>query len=112
MVTKPAGKAAVKKKPVVRASRAGAVVMAVRRDLAELERRRHGLATCALAALALSLAREVDAPRNSATSKSMCAGRLLDALAALAALAPAEAEDDGIDELTRRRAERRAAVSR
>jgi hypothetical protein len=59
----------------------------------------------ALAASALSLARELDDPRNSATSKSMCAKTLLEILDRLRALHRAP---DELDELRALRAARRA----
>ncbi len=74
-------------------------------DLAELpgEMGRSGLA-----ALCLALAREIDNSSNSATSKSMCAGQLRETLEQLRAMAPADEEDDELDDLTRRRAVRLA----
>lgn len=64
-----------------------------------------------LAALALTLAREVDSPGNSATSKSMCARVLFDALERLRELAPVEEKADGLDDLVARRAARLAGVA-
>jgi hypothetical protein len=66
------------------------------------------LAQGALAASALALAREIDTPGNSATSKSMCAKALLDTLDRLRELAPSDAGDDRLDELATRRAARTA----
>lgn len=60
------------------------------------------------ATLALVLARELDVAKNSATAKSMCAGQLAAVLKELRALSPAAANEDGLDELTRRRALRLA----
>lgn len=84
----------------------GPVESAVERDLGALP---EGLAGSALAATALALAREIDGD-NSATSKSMCANSLTAALERLRALAPPEREADGVDEIARRRAARRAAA--
>lgn len=63
-----------------------------------------------LAALALAMADEIDDP-NSATSKSMCAKQLRDVLLDLKKVAPAVPEKDGLDELQKRRAARRAAAA-
>ena len=66
------------------------------------------LATGGLAITALALAREIDSPTNSATSKSMCARSLLDTMDRLRALTPVDQEADGLDDLARRREARRA----
>jgi hypothetical protein len=66
------------------------------------------LAGSALAATALAMAELIDDPRPSATSKSMCAGKLIDALKVLRELKPADAKRDAIDDLTKRRAKRRS----
>jgi hypothetical protein len=55
------------------------------------------------AALALALAERIDDVGNSATSVSMNAGRLLDALAAVRALAPDEMKESPLDEIRARR---------
>lgn len=81
---------------------------AVQRDLDAIAQRDPELAQSGLAALALAMAQEIDFP-NSATSKSMCAGQLRDALAGLRALTPVAEVHDEIDDLRRRRAERTAA---
>jgi hypothetical protein len=83
------------------------VVVAVEQELEDLGPVAAG---SALAAAALALARELDVP-NSATSKSMCAKALVEVLREVRALAPARKETDGVDELTTRRAERRAAAA-
>lgn len=82
------------------------VVEATENDLAEIRKRAPDLADSALAATALALAREMDA-HNSATSKSMCARALMDALEQLRALAPAKATADRIDEVNAKREDRR-----
>ena len=61
-----------------------------------------------LAMMALALAREVDAPTNSATSKSMCASQLRETLDRLRELTPPTEEADELDDLARRRDARRA----
>lgn len=65
----------------------------------------------ALAATALALARELDKPKNSATSKSMCAKALVDVLRELRASAPVRVEADGVTDLNERRERRRAGVA-
>lgn len=76
----------------------------------ELERFGGDVESSALAATALSLACELDAP-NSATSKSMCAKALVDVLREIRVLAPPTKETDGVYDLASRRAERRAAAA-
>jgi hypothetical protein len=77
------------------------VVDAVTAELAKLGD------TGALGASALVLAALMDDPDNSATSKSMCAGRLLDTMDRLRELAPPERKADKLDELGSRRAARK-----
>ena len=84
------------------------MVAAVQVDLDRLASRDDELANGALAQLALAMAREIDAAANSATSKSMCAGRLIEALEQLRALAPAQEEEDEVERARQRRAERLA----
>lgn len=85
------------------------VAAAVTRDLAALARRAPELAAGGLAVAALALAAEIDEPGNSATSKSMCARAMYDALEKLAAMAPPEQEADRIDDLSARRSKRLAS---
>ena len=59
----------------------------------------------ALKAMALSLADAMDGP-SSATSKSMCARALMDALSQLRELAPPEKREDRVDEVAKRRRDR------
>lgn len=66
------------------------------------------LATSALAASALALAREIDNAGNSATSKSMCARELREHMEQLRSLIPTDQEADELDDLARRREARRA----
>lgn len=81
------------------------VVGSVRRDLAEIAKRSPELASSGFAATALALAREMDKD-NSATSKSMCAKALVEALSLLRELSPPEQKRDGLDDLAARRAKR------
>ena len=55
------------------------------------------------AAAAAAAAREIDAPGNSATSKSMMVGQLLRSLEVLRAMAPEKAEVSPLDEIRQRR---------
>lgn len=94
------------------ASRAdGEVTKAVKRDLAEIRRSDKKLAESGLAASALALARELDNDDNSATSKSMCARALREALDRLRELAPAPKTNDAIDNLSGRAALKLAGPS-
>lgn len=92
---------------MARKSKPLTVVTAVQRDLASVAKRDPDLAKSGLAASALALARAIDHPGNSATSKSMCSGQLRDTLAELRELAPAEQKDDKVDDLAARRKTRR-----
>ena len=83
---------------------------AVVSDLAQIRRSAPDVADSALAALALALASEMDGD-SSATSKSMCAKALMEALAALRALAPPVQEADPIDDIATQRKKRRAAAA-
>jgi hypothetical protein len=65
-------------------------VTAVELDLDAIRKKQPELAESGTAATALVMAYELVNPYNSATSKSMCAGKLLDALEKLRALAPPE----------------------
>lgn len=84
------------------------LIEAVERDIAELAKRDPGLADSALAATAVAMAYEIAHPFNSATSKSMCAKQLREALEELRDLAPDRPEEDGVDDLSKRRAKRLA----
>lgn len=77
----------------------GEVLIAVRKDLSTMPDELRG---SGLAAIAVELARQLDNPLNSATSKSMCAGQLRDTLDRLRELMPAEEEADALDELASR----------
>lgn len=83
-------------------------VDAVKRDLADIAKRDKALSESALAVLALAMARELDSANNSATSKSMCAKQLREAIDRLRELAPEPEKKDDIDDLSRRRRDRRA----
>lgn len=87
------------------------VVEAVERDLKEIAALDSDLARSGHAAAALALARELDDPANSATSKSMCAKALNETLDKLRALAPPTKEADRVDDLAARRTERLARAS-
>jgi hypothetical protein len=88
------------------------VAAAVERDLVEIAKRDAGLAESSVAMSALRLAWEMDTSGNSATSKSMCAKALQEAMRELRDLAPAERKKDGIDRLAQQRAARRTRVSK
>jgi hypothetical protein len=82
------------------------IVAAVERDL-----KRWGpkIAQSALAASALDMARILDDPATNPTPRSMLHAQLRMTLSELAKLAPPEAADDSVDELTKKRNERRGA---
>ena len=75
------------------------VVAAVEHDLAALAKREPSIPSTALAASALELARQLDDPDNSATSKSMCSRALTEALDRLEEMAPPKREGDRLDKL-------------
>lgn len=83
------------------------VVEAVQRDLDAFG---GGLADSSLAATALALAHELDAAKNSATSKSMCAKALVDTMERLRSLAPPREASDGITDIAEARERRRRAA--
>ena len=87
------------------------VADSVARDLEEIKTRMPALAESALAATALALALQLDHPYNSATSKSMCAKALMDAIGQLRELAPPPVKRDKLDELTDRRERRRSGLA-
>lgn len=78
---------------------AGEVERAVRRDLDGLAKRDPLLAESGLAASVIALARGIDNPRNSLTSKAMAARALREAIDRLLELAPALETHDRIDTL-------------
>lgn len=82
------------------------VVDSVRRDLAKIAQLDPELAQSGLAASALALAKELDKPANSATSKSMCARALAEALSRLQEQAPEPEEEDKVKDLGARRRKR------
>lgn len=86
-------------------------VAALERELLALQNRAPDLARSTLAAGAMAMAREIDKPNNSATSKSMCQARLLEALHELRELAPPEEKKDALDEVSKKRNERRAGLA-
>jgi len=80
---------------------------AVKAELEEMAHRAPGIDRSALAASALALAKAMDDPDNSATSKSMCAARLNETLDRLYEKAPEEPQEDSpLDELRARRQRR------
>lgn len=83
------------------------VEAAVREDVAALGELPAG--SRAIVASALALARELD-DTNSATSKSMCARALHEAMDRLLELAPPAKAADKLDDLTARRAKRQSRV--
>lgn len=89
----------------------GTVREAVEADLAAIAASEPALARSGLARLALALASRVDDTDNSATSVSMCGRALADVLGQLRDLTPSAKEADGIDELTRKREDRRSAAT-
>jgi hypothetical protein len=64
-----------------------------------------------LAAAAVALAREMDDPDNSATSKSMCGKALLETMKRLRELSPPAKKETPLDELSRQRAARRGGAA-
>lgn len=82
-------------------------VEAVERDIEAIRQRDSDLADSALAAAALSMAYELINPFNSATSKSMCVARLMEAMAELRELVPPAETADRLDEVAKRRDQRR-----
>jgi hypothetical protein len=83
------------------------VLAGVEQDLAAIAERDSKLATSALAAMALQLARQLDSTKTSATSKSMCSAQLRDTLDRLRELAPPAQGADRLDEVTKKRDQRR-----
>lgn len=87
------------------------VVTAVERDLEAIAERAPDLTETAEAAAALELAKQLDHPYNSAHSKSLCARALIDALEQLRARAPEAPKGDRLDDLSAKRAARRAGLA-
>lgn len=94
--------------PLSRSGRTN-VIESVERGVAEIRKVDPRLADSVLAATAFALAYEMEHPYNSATSKSMCAGRLFEADARLRELTPEGVQKGGLDDLSARRTERLAA---
>lgn len=82
------------------------VIEATELELGRIRRRAEDLADSALAGSAVAMAREIEHPYNSATSKSMCAKELRETMGRLRELMPAVEERDEIDELRDRRVQR------
>lgn len=87
------------------------VVAAVERDLTDVAKGAPELARSALAATARVLAAELDSPSNSATSKSMCAARLVETMDRLRELVPPKEDDDRLDEIAARREARHRRIA-
>jgi hypothetical protein len=91
----------------------GEVEAAVLRDLEGLRALDPDLADSALAASAIELARGMDNPRNSLTSKAMAQRALRETIDRLLELAPAPETQDRVDQLAataRRKLERGSAA--
>lgn len=86
----------------------GEVELAVLADLKALPKEFRG---SSVAAAALAMAREIDDPGNSATSKSMCAARLIEAMERLSVLVPEKPKESKLDEIGKRREQRLARRS-
>lgn len=84
---------------------------AVERDLAEIRECDEKLADSSIAATALVMADQLDDPGTSATSKSMCAKALREAMDRLRDLTPPKPAGDSIDDLAKQREQRRARAS-
>lgn len=85
------------------------VVDAVQRDLDQIKRRDPRLAESALAASALALAADLDNPRTTANARAQAAKVLLETLDRLRMLVPPAEQEDAVDDLSAKRAARRAA---
>jgi hypothetical protein len=83
------------------------VVDAVHDELDQIAKLDPKLAVSGFAASAIALAQALDDPGNSATSKSMCARSMFDALDRLRELAPEEKRSSKVDEIGEHRAKRR-----
>jgi hypothetical protein len=83
------------------------VIEGALREVEAIRARDPELADSALAASAVALAREIEHPYNSATSKSMCAREMRDTLDRLRELAPEEEREDAVDDLQAQRQKRR-----
>jgi hypothetical protein len=81
-------------------------VTAVELDLDTIRKKAPELAESGTAATALQMAYELVNPYNSATAKSMCAGRLLDALAKLREMAPPEEKKGTLHAIRAERSDR------
>jgi hypothetical protein len=86
------------------------VTAAVRRELRRLEQLEPGASKQPEAALALGLAERLDDRETKATAAAMAAGRLLETLAALRALAPS-GKASPLDEIRARRDARVAGAA-
>jgi hypothetical protein len=89
--------------------RVGPVETAVKADIARIATADPNLAASGLAEGALSVARSLDDPGISATSRSMCFKALMEGLDRLRELAPPMTEETELERRRRERGERRAA---
>jgi hypothetical protein len=79
-------------------------------QLEQFLRGRNDLAADPLAAAAMSLAADIDAPDTAASVRASCVTAFLKAMVELRASAPAEEADDKLDELAKRRSARIASA--
>jgi hypothetical protein len=93
------------------ASARTSVIEAAMHDMEAIRMRDAELADSALAASAVALAYEIENPYNSATSKSMCARELRDTMDRLVQLAPQAKPKDRVDDLAKRREDRRSTAT-
>lgn len=98
--------AAAKPKPRARRAGASSAEKATRDELATMPADIRGLA---IAATAIELARGLDDPENSLTSKSAAAKAHMEIMGQLRSLAPQKRRGDSIDGLKDKRAKRRSA---
>ena len=86
------------------------VVEAAERDLAELEERKPGISSTALAASLMALAHGLDDPRPSLAMKALAQEKFARTWNDLQALAPVKREVTPLDEIRERREARLAAA--
>lgn len=94
-------------RPELQGASGVSVLESTERMLEELGKRAPGVAASPEAALALELAAQLDDQSNSATSKGMNSKEFRETMAALRAMAPAKQDNDRVDEVNRKRRQRR-----